>query len=162
MGNRILVCQRISSSKIFQFFVLDFDQNRLRTLIDSGPDERERMRAEMTSTSRVTVVTRQYVALEYGVGGGYIDVEYPIRGVPSEWRDHVYDITNKQKEGTLPNLVFDEAPEGRREGRFGFIQSVLRLGREFSLGDAQRTGLTTNCVVLAPEPGEDGRIWYFE
>lgn len=42
------------------------------------------------------------------------------------------------------------------------MQSGLRLGKEFSSIGIGRMGITDGCIVLIPEPGDSGVVWYFE
>lgn len=158
-NNRVLAYKKVLGK--YRFYILDFDQQRVNALLNKTSEEREALRAQLAEAgARVKVVTRQSYALEEGVGGGTVDAEYPARRVPPEWRDHLRALAQQEREGV--SLIYDEAPEERRAGRWGFMQSELGLGREISLVGVSRMGLSTDCVLLAPEPGDSGMVWYFE
>ncbi|KAF8963454.1 hypothetical protein BDZ97DRAFT_1919882 [Flammula alnicola] len=158
-NNRVLAYTKVLRK--YHFYILDFDQQRVNALLNKTSEEREALHAQLTEAgTRVKVVTRQSYAQEEGVGGGTVDAEYPARRVPPEWKDHLRALAQQEKQGV--SLIYDEAPEERRAGRWGFVQSELRLGREISLVGVSRMGLTTDCVLLAPEPGDSGMVWYFE
>lgn len=158
-NNRVLAYRRILGK--YHFFILDFDQKRVNALLNKTPEEREALRTQLAEAdSRIKVVTRQSYAQEEGVGGGTVDVEYNPRRVPSEWRDHLRALAEEEKQGV--SLIYDEAPEDRRAGRWGFVQSELRLGRPITLVGVGRMGLASDRVILAPEPGDSGMVWYFE
>ncbi|KAF8816937.1 hypothetical protein BYT27DRAFT_7127192 [Phlegmacium glaucopus] len=164
-NNRVLAYQKVSGK--YRFHNLDFDQQRVNNLLNNTPEERESLQAELRSVdARVKVITRQFYAQEEGVsigGNSCIDAEYPIRSVPPEWREHLRVLANEEKESKGGvSLLYDEAPEGRREGRWGYVQSELRLGRDVPFAGVGRMGVTTGCVVLVPEPGDSGVVWYFE
>ncbi|KAH9480416.1 hypothetical protein JR316_0007014 [Psilocybe cubensis] len=158
-NNRVLGYRRIQGK--YQFFVLDFDEQRVSALLNMKPEEREALRLQLAEAgSRVTVVTRQSYAQEEGVGGGAVDAEYPPRRVPPAWMAHLRALAEEEKQGGA--LIYDEAPEDRREGRWGFVQSELHLGNPITLVRVGRMGLAPDRIVLIPEPGDSGMIWYFE
>jgi len=157
--NRVLAYKKVLGK--YRFYILDFDQQRVNALLNKTSEEREALRTQLAEAgARVKVVTRQSYAQEEGVGGGTVDAEYPARRVPPEWKDHLRALAQQEKEEV--SLIYDEAPEERRAGRWGFVQSELRLGREISLVGVSRMSLSTDCVLLAPEPGDSGVVWYFE
>ena len=157
-NNRVLAYTRVLGK--YHFYILDFDQARVNTLLSKTAEEREALRAQLKEAgAHVKVVTRQSYAQEEGVGGGSVDAEYPIRCVPPEWREHLRQLVEQEKEGA--SLIYDEDPEGRRDGRWGYVQSELHLGKEISLVGISRMALSTDCVLLAPEPGGSGTVWYF-
>lgn len=49
------------------------------------------------------------------VSNSCTDKEYPMRGVPPEWREHLKVLADEEKAGNA-SLIFDEAPLGRRGG----------------------------------------------
>jgi len=139
----------------------------VKNLLRNTFEQRENLRAELQlANARVKVVTRQFYAQEEGViigGNSCIDKEYPMRNVPPEWHERLKVLANEEKESEgRASLIFDEAPEGRREGRWGYVQSELRLGKEIPSIGIERMGITDGCIVLIPEPGDSGVVWYFE
>ncbi|KAK2464798.1 hypothetical protein APHAL10511_003216 [Amanita phalloides] len=164
-NNRVLVYNKIARK--YYFHVLDFDEQRVKHLLRNTFEQRENLRAELQlANARVKIVTRQFYAQEEGVivgGNSCVDKEYPRRGVPSEWWERLKVLANEEKESEgKPSLIFDEAPLGRREGRWGYVQSELRLGKEVSSNTVGRMGITDGCIVLIPEPEDSGIVWYFE
>jgi len=157
-GSRVLAYRKVNRKYVF--YILDFDQERVGAFLDKTPQEREDLCNEMGEAgARVKIVTRRFFAHEAGVGGQCEDSEYPRRRVPPDWQTHLRELADKEKQD--PPLLFDEAPSER--GRpFGFVQSLLRLGKEISWIELKRMAMTDGAVVLAPEPACDGMVWYFD
>ena len=166
-GNRVLVYRKLARKYVL--YVLDFDQERVNSLVAKDSQERDELRAQLAELgARVKVITRRFRSLEEGVGGGFMDAEYPPRHCPVAWRDHIQGIQERDKEehkaglnGSEP-LEYDEAPEEHREPMpFGFVESVMRLEKDISWQDIGRMAITTGCVVRVPEPGQLGVIYDF-
>ncbi|KAK7451290.1 DEAH-box ATP-dependent RNA helicase prp22 [Stygiomarasmius scandens] len=157
-GNRVLAYLKVNRKYVF--YILDFDQERVGAFLDKTPQEREDLCSEMGEAgARVKIVTRRFFAHEPGIGGHCEDSEYPLRQVPPDWQTHLRELADKEKQD--PPLLFDEAPSER--GRpFGFVQSLLRLGKEISWIERGRMAMTDGAVVSAPEPACDGMVWYFD
>ncbi|KAF8900855.1 hypothetical protein CPB84DRAFT_1747306 [Gymnopilus junonius] len=138
-NNRVLAYQKVVGK--YLFLILDFDQKRVNNLLNKTPEEQEALHAELyqaesNAREKVKVVTRQSYAQEEGIGGSTIDAKYPIRSVPLEWREHLKSLTQQEtQEQEGASLIFDEAPERCRSGRLG---------------------ITNDCVMLTPEPGDSG------
>ncbi|THV04027.1 hypothetical protein K435DRAFT_774670, partial [Dendrothele bispora CBS 962.96] len=155
--NRVLAHQKVNRKPVL--YVLDFDQERVGAFLDKTPKEREELDKEMEEAgTRVKIVTRRFYAAEAGVGGYCEDKEYPRRQIPPDWQTHLRELADKENQN--PPLLFDEAPS-ECERPFGFVQSLLRLGKEISSMELGRMAMTNGAVVLAPEPGCDGMVWYF-
>jgi hypothetical protein len=166
-GDRVLTYRKLAGKYVL--YVLDFDQAQLASLVSKNSQERETLHAQLMGLdAQVKVITRRFQSKEEGVGGGFEDVEYSRANRPPAWASHILDLQKRDVEeakiGIENNdaLEYDEAPEEYREPMpFGFVQSVLRLGRNASWTDLGRMAITTGRVVLVPEPWQGGVIYDF-
>lgn len=143
-------------------FLLDFDQRRCRSLLDSRNSLEEQIKAD-NEKAQVTVVQRNYyVSIEDDE-----DREYPRFQAPAEWQEHLRDIWRIQedrKRGDMdtPILEFDEGPsEMKEKPRLVFTRSVVCLPPiEFKA--MEQLTLSSCGIIYIPKPGEEGHILVFD
>ena len=132
--------------------ILDFNQHRLAEFLSKTQEQREQLKAALHHEGgKVQIVTRRYY---WGDVDEMEDQEFLDAPEPPEWKAYL----PPSPLDTDHALQFDEPPEEHRVPMpFGYVRSVLELGKEV---DTRFLALVGNSVVAVPRAGKPG--WVFD